>query len=160
MKKGLIFWGGWDGHQPELTSVRFGKMLEEAGFEVDIYNTQECLADAEKLKEYDIIVFSQSYESPFSCLDEITKEIREISVSNARILFDTLLSSGNTNERFAEACYTDDNFVLGSFQFVEISKKDQLRKYCAEFFCENREILEFSILTPIQKKLLSKGITI
>lgn len=111
-------------------------------------------------KEYDIIVFSQSYESPFSCLDEITKEIREISVSNARILFDTLLSSGNTNERFAEACYTDDNFVLGSFQFVEISKKDQLRKYCAEFFCENREILEFSILTPIQKKLLSKGITI
>lgn len=56
MKKGLIFWGGWDGHEPQLTSVRFGKMLEEAGFEVDIYNTQECLADAEKLMEYDIIV--------------------------------------------------------------------------------------------------------
>ena len=56
MKKGLIFWGGWDGHQPELTSVRFGKMLEEAGFEVDIYDTLDCLADAEKVMSYDVIV--------------------------------------------------------------------------------------------------------
>ena len=111
-------------------------------------------------KEYDIIVFSQSYESPFSCLDEITKEIREYNISNAKILFDTLLSSGNTNERFAEAVYSNENFIAGSFQFVNISKKDYLRKYCAEYFCENKDILEYSILTPIQKKMLSKGFTI
>ncbi len=56
MKKGLIFWGGWDGHEPQLTSKRFGKMLEDSGFTVDIYDHQDCLADAEKLMEYDIIV--------------------------------------------------------------------------------------------------------
>ena len=76
MKKGLIFWGGWDGHQPELTSVRFGKMLEEAGFEVDIYNTQECLADAEKLKEYDIIVACWTSDKiPHEYVQNISKAV-------------------------------------------------------------------------------------
>ena len=36
MKKALIFWGGWDGHEPQLVSARFGKLLEKNGFEVDI----------------------------------------------------------------------------------------------------------------------------
>ena len=76
MKKGLIFWGGWDGHQPELTSVRFGKMLEEEGFEVDIYNTQECLADAEKLKEYDIIVACWTSDKiPHEYVQNISKAV-------------------------------------------------------------------------------------
>ena len=31
MKKVLIFQGGWDGHEPRLTSARFARMVEEAG---------------------------------------------------------------------------------------------------------------------------------
>ena len=33
MKQALIFQGGWDGHEPQLTSRRFAGLLEEAGFE-------------------------------------------------------------------------------------------------------------------------------
>ena len=29
MKQALIFQGGWDGHQPELTSKRFAGLLEK-----------------------------------------------------------------------------------------------------------------------------------
>ncbi|MBE5892463.1 MAG: hypothetical protein E7286_03680 [Lachnospiraceae bacterium] len=56
MKKVLIFQGGWDGHEPKLVSARFGRLLEEAGYSVEIYDTQDCLADKEKLAEYHLIV--------------------------------------------------------------------------------------------------------
>lgn len=56
MKKALIFQGGWDGHQPKLVSARFGRILEEHGFGVEIYNHLDCLQDREKLAEYDLIV--------------------------------------------------------------------------------------------------------
>ena len=55
-KKALIFQGGWDGHDPKLVSARFGRILEAEGFDVEIYDTLDCLADREKLCEYDLIV--------------------------------------------------------------------------------------------------------
>ena len=33
-KKAFIFYGGWEGHQPDLESARFKRWLEEDGFEV------------------------------------------------------------------------------------------------------------------------------
>ena len=56
MKKALILQGGWDGHEPTLTSVRFGALLEKHGFSVDIQDNLECLAELEPLMELDIIV--------------------------------------------------------------------------------------------------------
>ncbi len=56
MKKALIFQGGWDGHEPELTSKRFGRLLEAEGFEVEIFDTLDCLADLDKLMGLDLIV--------------------------------------------------------------------------------------------------------
>lgn len=55
-RKALIFWGGWDGHEPQLTSKRFGKLLEDAGYEVEIANDLECLADLDKLLGLHLIV--------------------------------------------------------------------------------------------------------
>ena len=31
MKKAIVFQGGWDGHEPQLTSKRFAAMLEKNG---------------------------------------------------------------------------------------------------------------------------------
>lgn len=56
MKKVLIFQGGWDGHEPQLVSARFGRMMEAEGYQVDIFDTLDCLADPEKLETYDLIV--------------------------------------------------------------------------------------------------------
>lgn len=56
MKKALIFRGGWDGHEPDLTSVRFAKLLEKNGVKAEIFDGLDCLADKEKLMEYDLIV--------------------------------------------------------------------------------------------------------
>ena len=56
MKKALIFRGGWDGHEPKLVSERFAKLLEKNGIRAEIFDGLECLADKEKLTEYDLIV--------------------------------------------------------------------------------------------------------
>jgi type 1 glutamine amidotransferase len=56
MKKALIFQGGWDGHEPVQVSKIFKDILIEGGFDVDLYDNLDCLADAEKLKELDLIV--------------------------------------------------------------------------------------------------------
>ncbi|MFD2118137.1 ThuA domain-containing protein [Paenibacillus yanchengensis] len=56
MKKALIVWGGWDGHQPEQVAAIFEQQLTEAGFSVEVSNTLEAFADAEKLKSLDLIV--------------------------------------------------------------------------------------------------------
>jgi len=56
MKKAWIFQGGWDGHEPQLTSKRFGSLLEKHGYEVTIFDTLDPAGDLEALKQLDLIV--------------------------------------------------------------------------------------------------------
>lgn len=56
MKKALLFYGGWDGHEPEKVSERFEKILQKQGFLTERYAGTECLADREKLLSLDLIV--------------------------------------------------------------------------------------------------------
>ena len=56
MKKALIFWGGWSGHEPEKVSLRFQKLLEQNGFLTDRCEGVECLSSVESLLSYDLIV--------------------------------------------------------------------------------------------------------
>ncbi|MDL2301991.1 ThuA domain-containing protein [Lachnospiraceae bacterium OttesenSCG-928-D06] len=55
-KKALVFQGGWDGHEPKLTSKRFAGLLEKNGYEVSISDTLTCLADVDELRKLDLIV--------------------------------------------------------------------------------------------------------
>lgn len=68
MKKALIVWGGWDGHQPKEVAGIFRNVLEQEGFEVEVSDTLEAFADAEKLKSLDLIV-------PNWTMGEITKNL-------------------------------------------------------------------------------------
>lgn len=56
MKKALLFYGGWDGHEPEKVSERFEKILQKQGFSTERYPGTDCLADREKLLSLDLIV--------------------------------------------------------------------------------------------------------
>lgn len=56
MRKALIVWGGWDGHQPREVAEIFREVLEKEQFEVEVSDTLEAFADAAKLKELDLIV--------------------------------------------------------------------------------------------------------
>lgn len=56
MKKALIFYGGWQGHDPAAVSARFKRILLTNGFEVDRVEGVECLSDGNALLDYDLIV--------------------------------------------------------------------------------------------------------
>jgi type 1 glutamine amidotransferase len=55
MKKALIVWGGWVGHEPKESGEVIGRMLTEDGFDVTSHNSTEAFTDP-KLSEFDLIV--------------------------------------------------------------------------------------------------------
>lgn len=55
-KRAFIFYGGWDGHEPDLVSARFKKMLEQEGLVVIREDRLDRLADVEFLKTVDLII--------------------------------------------------------------------------------------------------------
>lgn len=55
-KQALIFQGGWDGHEPKLTSRRFAGLLQKNGYDVEIADSLDCLADGERLLTLDLLV--------------------------------------------------------------------------------------------------------
>ncbi|NQT60328.1 MAG: ThuA domain-containing protein [Bacteroidetes bacterium] len=56
MKEALIFWGGWDGHEPEKVAALCQNILIEAGMKVDVTGSLDCLDDAARVAQYDLIV--------------------------------------------------------------------------------------------------------
>ncbi len=56
MKTAWIFQGGWDGHEPQLTSKRFKAMLEKHGYDCTIFDTLDPLGDLDALMKIDLIV--------------------------------------------------------------------------------------------------------
>lgn len=56
MKKALLFYGGWDGHEPKLVATRFAGLLERHGFSTILSDTLHCLSDIDELKSYDLLV--------------------------------------------------------------------------------------------------------
>jgi hypothetical protein len=59
MKKALMVWGGWEGHEPKQCVQLFAPLLQEAGFEVEISDTLDAYLNKEKMASYDLI--SQAY---------------------------------------------------------------------------------------------------
>lgn len=57
MKKVLVVEGGWDGHEPKLTSKRFAAIMEKNGYQTEISDSLDVLADIDKLMELDLMVF-------------------------------------------------------------------------------------------------------
>lgn len=55
-KKVLVVQGGWDGHEPKLTSKRFAGLLKKHGYDVTISDTLSSLENLDELMKLDLIV--------------------------------------------------------------------------------------------------------
>ncbi len=56
MKKALMVWGGWDGHEPKQCVDIFAPILQEKGFEVVISDTLDSYRDADLMGSLSLIV--------------------------------------------------------------------------------------------------------
>lgn len=55
-KKALIFWGGWEGHEPEAVSLKIAEILNDNCFDVRIENNMDILAKKDYLMSLDLII--------------------------------------------------------------------------------------------------------
>jgi uncharacterized protein len=67
MKKALLVWGGWEGHEPKLGADLFRGCLQERGYAVEVSDTLDSYLDAEKMNALDLVV-------PIWTMGTITKE--------------------------------------------------------------------------------------
>ena len=56
MKKALMVWGGWDGHEPKQCVDIFAPILRNEGFDVEISDTLDSYLDHASLATKDLIV--------------------------------------------------------------------------------------------------------
>jgi type 1 glutamine amidotransferase len=56
MKRALMVWGGWEGHEPEKCVNLFAPFLREKGFEVEISASLDSFLDEKKMKSLDLVV--------------------------------------------------------------------------------------------------------
>ena len=56
MKKALMVWGGWAGHEPEQTVQRFAPFLRDNGFDVRIESDMDVYADTQYMNSLSLVV--------------------------------------------------------------------------------------------------------
>ena len=78
MKKALITWGGWDGHEPQQCAEIFAELLKKEQYDINVVDTLEPYADEEYMGSLDLIVQSWS--------------MAEISKEQEQVLLDTIKS--------------------------------------------------------------------
>lgn len=75
MKRVLIFYGGWEGHDPNQFADQLKQDLSEQRYEVTCVNTLNVLDDPEALKQFDVII-------PLWTMGELSEQ-REKNLVNA-----------------------------------------------------------------------------
>jgi uncharacterized protein len=56
MKKALIVWGGWAGHEPKQCADLFDPVLQDMGFAVEVADTLDVYVDRAKMQALSLIV--------------------------------------------------------------------------------------------------------
>ena len=67
MKKALIVWGGWSGHEPQQCAEIFAPLLRERGFEVTVSDTLDSYLNSELMQSLSLVV-------PMWTMGSISKE--------------------------------------------------------------------------------------
>lgn len=67
VKRALVDWGGWEGHEPEACATLFADLLREDGFEVDLVSDLEVYRDSDYMASLSLIV-------PVWTMSTITRE--------------------------------------------------------------------------------------
>lgn len=106
--------------------------------------------------EYSALVIMCMPESPYKCIDNIAQQLSSIP-NDAKILIDELLHVGNTEKRYIE--FTMKNGKLISGKIVSIPKTSNNRILSCDFL-KDSNLLESSIISSIQYRMIKKGITI
>lgn len=102
------------------------------------------------MKKFEIIkrgnymfIQSVSYNNPINNLDLVAKELRKYKYEG-NVIFDLLLSTGNTSNRFLVSKFLNKNFDKNSFKKAKISPR--VKNEITIYYKDHIEFLKNSIL--------------
>ena len=108
------------------------------------------------IEDYNVVVYMLSYDGPLSHLSEIaTNIVTQLGITSGKVLFDTLTSKGNVNDRFYSVKFDNGQFVEESFEIVHYGKKSDVRKQSSQFY--KTQDLTWTLVTNAQKRILKYG---
>ena len=113
-------------------------------------------------QKYQIIIFMKSL-SGLTFLQErlnIEKDLADMNIKEADVIVDNLPHQANTPQRFVEAVFKEGAFVKSSIQYVNIKKGDTIREIASKYYQENGHLLNDSLATTVQKRIIRKGYTL
>ena len=117
---------------------------------------REFSAQPTIIEDYNVVVYMLSYDGPLSHLNEITTDIvNRLGITSGKVLFDTLTSKGNVNDRFYSVKFDNGQFVEESFEIVHYGKNSEVRKASSQFY--KTQDLTWTLLTNAQKRILKYG---
>lgn len=103
---------------------------------------------------YPFVVFSTSYVNPLEDIECIQEELK--NRFKGKVLFDLLLSNGNSSNRYLEAEFNGFQFVPSSFKVLE--KVDAFIKEITGMFYQNHpDYLSNSVLPNAHQFLIKRG---
>ena len=105
----------------------------------------------------DVLLVLSSSICPISPLKEIEDTMPPYS--NCKIIIDQILHIGNNSERFIYLEINHGEVSKSSIKFIQIPKNDKIRELSRDVMI-SYDLIDFSILTTIQKNMLNKGIAI
>ena len=102
------------------------------------------------------VIFSISTDSPLFLRDEINKNI--YLENGQSVLFDQLLQTGDSSNRFLSLKFVNGTFDLSSIQHIDKKKIDEtLYKFISDFLRNEQRLLHYSILLEEQKNFILSG---
>ncbi len=108
--------------------------------------------------DFTALLILANSDSPFNDIGEI-EEILTQNYVEGKFLIDQILHSGNTNERFIEFELSNGKIISDTIKFSQIPKDSPIRDQSRKMLCDN-DLIDYSILSNIQKRMLQKGIAI
>ncbi|BHH83760.1 type II toxin-antitoxin system RnlB family antitoxin [Desulforhopalus sp. 52FAK] len=101
------------------------------------------------------VIFSTNVDSPMNYLGSVEEELHKNGVKG-NVLFDLLLSTGNTSERYYSAFFDGDKLVENSIKKFKNPSKDILKESLL-FYHQKSHFLKNSVLNKAQKYLIKNN---
>ena len=107
-----------------------------------------------RTKRYPCIIFSKSYISPIDEIDQLENDLGKIGIKG-KVVFDLLLSNGDTPDRYFEADFDGKQINRSSIKQIN-TIPIKIKTASISFYKESIHLIENSVLTK-QKKFLLKN---
>lgn len=105
------------------------------------------------------IILINSYESLYLFLEEISFDLTNCKYIG-QVYFDTIIHSGNNQERFVWSYFNGESFDTNSFKFISIPRISRIREVSCDYIRKNINLVNVFTISSIQKELLMAGVCI